>query len=184
MQDVFIIVGLGNPSKEHEKTRHNVGFRVVDALCKDLEFDKFKLDKKFDAEVCEGLFGDKKVLIVKPQTFMNLSGEAVQKLVSFYKIPLDHLILVYDDIDLPFSSVRFRDKGGPGTHNGMRSVISSLGSENFKRIRIGTESRSLELIKKQDLSDFVLSRFTKDEEKLLDKIVLEAISVIKDLLSE
>ncbi len=132
---MYIIVGLGNPEPQYSRTRHNMGFDVINKLA---EKNDIKLNKtKFDAIYGTGSINGEKVILVKPQTFMNLSGDSVVQFVNFYKIPLQNLIIIYDDMDTEISKIRVRAKGGPGSHNGMKSVVSRLGSEDFARIRVG-----------------------------------------------
>ena len=135
---MYIIVGLGNPGKKYEHTRHNMGFLALDLLA-----DKYgiKVDRlKFKALTGEGRIEGKKVLLVKPQTYMNLSGEAVGQAARFYKIPADHVLVVSDDITLPIGAMRIRTKGSAGGHNGLKNIISVLGTEEFPRIRLGVGS--------------------------------------------
>ncbi len=158
-----IIVGLGNPGKEYEKTRHNAGAMCVDLLREKLNLPEFKIQKKFNALISEGAYENEKIILAKPQTFMNLSGESVQKLVNFYNCPMENLIVIYDDVDLPLGEIRVRPDGSSGSHNGMKSVTQALSSTAFPRVRIGIESRGAESPKEQDISSFVLNSFTKTE---------------------
>ena len=170
-----IIVGLGNPKKEYINTRHNVGFMALDALHKKLNATDWKEESKFKALIAEATVNGEKVLLVKPVTFMNLSGEAVTKIMGFFKAELEDLTVIYDDLDLPTGTIRIRDKGSAGTHNGMKSIIQLLGTEEFKRIRIGTESRGELASEQQDTASFVLSDFGKEEKVLIDKAIEEVI---------
>jgi peptidyl-tRNA hydrolase, PTH1 family len=160
-----LIVGLGNPGKDYEKSRHNTGWRVIDELVKELKFDEPKKENKFKAFVSNGLFNDEKIILAKPVTFMNLSGEAVAALVHFYKVQPDDLWVIYDDLDLPLGQIRIRKEGGPGTHNGMKSVIECAGLNNFPRFRVGIESRGVTAHEQQDTADFVIAPFLKEEAK-------------------
>lgn len=169
-----LIVGLGNIGDEHAKSRHNAGFLFADALQKHLVASPFKEEKKFKAYVSEGTIKGEKILIVKPMTYMNLSGEAVVAIATFYKIPTSDIWAVYDDLDIPLGSIRIRPKGSPGTHNGIKSVTALLGTENFPRIRIGVEGR-LEIQKKGDAADYVLSRFTKEEKEKITQGLTRAV---------
>lgn len=166
-----LVIGLGNPGKEYENTRHNVGFQCVDLLRKKLDLPEFKLQKKFFALVSEGAYEGEKFVFAQPQTFMNVSGKTAQALVNFYKIPPQDLWLIYDDVDLALGKIRIRARGSSGSHNGMKSVTRSLGFENFPRIRIGIESRGEQKNTplQQDISSFVLHRFSKKEEKSIHK---------------
>lgn len=148
---MFIVVGLGNPGREYARTRHNVGFDVIDVLS---EKHHIQLTKNaMHGQIGEGFVGGEKLVLVKPQTFMNLSGQCVTELVSWYKPEMDHLLLIYDDIDLPLGKLRMREKGSAGTHNGMRSVVQCVGSEAFPRIRIGVGEAQ-----RGELKDFVLGK--------------------------
>lgn len=177
-----IIVGLGNPGKEYSKNRHNTGFMVLDALYEKLNANDWKEESKFKSVIAEVTINGEKVLLVKPQTFMNLSGEAVTKILSFYKANLEDLTVIYDDLDLPTGTIRIRDKGSAGTHNGMKSIVQLLGSEDFRRIRIGIESRGTIAPEKQGTSSYVLSDFTKDEKVLIDKAIEEVVDEIIEKL--
>lgn len=166
-----IIVGLGNPGKEYAETRHNVGFGVIDSLREKLDFDEFKEKSKFDAFITEGEFRDEKIILVKPVTYMNLSGRSVQKVAKFYKILFHDVFVVYDDLDFDVGTMKIREHGGPGAHNGMKSVVQSLGSENFPRLRIG-------IGKADGKKANVLGKFTKKELKQ----VLEVIDSASDAI--
>lgn len=154
---MYIIVGLGNPGDKYEKTRHNVGFNVIDLLAKEYSIDVSKIKHK--ALIGEGRVGTEKVILVKPMTYMNLSGESVADICNYYNIDLENLIVIYDDIDLDVGKIRIRKKGSGGTHNGMRSIIKCLGANDFPRVRVGVSKPK----PGQDLADFVLSRFRKEE---------------------
>ena len=179
-----LIVGLGNPGKEYGKNRHNVGFMAVDEIAKTFEFDDFKEEKKFEAELAQGEISGEKVLLAKPLTFMNKSGEAVRKIVGYFKIDKKDLVLIFDDIDLPLGSIRIREKGGAGTHNGVKSVTRALGTEEFARIKIGTESRGDSAPKKQETSSFVLSDFTKEEDGIIRKNLKKMPEIVEVLLRD
>lgn len=164
---MYIIVGLGNPGKKYENTRHNMGFLTVDLLA---ENHDIKINKiKFKALVGEGKIAGQKVVLVKPQTYMNLSGESVRQVVDFYKIDSQNLIVIYDDIDIPTGSVRVRKKGSSGTHNGMRNILYQIQTEDFPRIRVGIGSG-----KKENLINYVTGSFTKEEKTLLEDAVTSA----------
>lgn len=164
-----LIVGLGNPGKEYAKTRHNVGFWCVERVC-----DKYALQgekSKWHSLVTEGLIGKEKVYLLRPQTYMNLSGQAVQAAVQFLQLeaPRD-VIVVYDDLDLPAGSLRLREKGSAGGHNGIKSIISHLGTDGFARIRIGIGRPPFDVT----VTDYVLSGFAKSERPLIDEAVNRA----------
>ena len=156
---MWMIVGLGNPGREYARTRHNVGFDVIDVLSEKLNIQVNR--SLMHGLVGDGFFGGEKVMLVKPQTFMNLSGQCVSELVSFYKVPMDRLLLIYDDIDLPLGKLRLRLIGSAGTHNGMRSVIGLLGRQDFPRLRVGVGSRP----EGWELADWVLSHYATEEER-------------------
>lgn len=164
---MYIIAGLGNPGRKYENTRHNMGFIVVDLLA---EKYGIKVDKiKFKALVGEGRIAGRKVLLVKPQTYMNLSGESIREVMSFYKEGIENLIVIYDDIDIPTGTIRVRKKGSAGTHNGMRNIVYLLQDDNFPRIRVGIGSD-----KKVDLINYVTGGVTKGEKELLEGALVKA----------
>ncbi len=163
-----VIIGLGNPGRKYERTRHNAGFFVTEELSRRY---KVKLDKtKFKANYAIEHIGGEKVLIVEPQTYMNLSGEAVRPLLDFYQIDVDDILVVYDDLDLPVGKIRLRQKGGHGGHNGIRSLIDHLGTQEFKRIRLGIGRPETA----QPIVDYVLRPFDREQEADLQLAVLEA----------
>lgn len=151
------IVGLGNPGRKYKRTRHNIGFMVVDELL--LRY-KWKLNnKKFNGKYSLEHYNGEKVILLQPQTFMNLSGEAIKEVINYYKIKTENILVIYDDLDLSVGRIRLREKGGHGGHNGVRSVIDHLGTKNFKRLRIGVgrPAGSIPVV------DYVLAPFSKDE---------------------
>jgi len=178
-----IIVGLGNPGKEYEDTRHNAGWAVLDALHKEFAADEFKKEKKFNAEVSLASFEGEKIVLVKPLTFMNNSGEAVQPISNFYKVPPQDIFCIYDDLDTPFGSLRIRAQGGPGTHNGMKSMVQHLG-EGFPRLRIGIESRGTTSPKEHETTSFVLGKFNKEETETFKQTVKKAVEAVKTWITE
>lgn len=160
---MYIIAGLGNPGKQYAKTRHNVGFDTIDILA-----DKYNISvdtKKHKALCGKGMIEGQKVVLAKPQTFMNLSGESVRELVDFYKIdPEEELIVIYDDISLEPGKIRIRKKGSAGGHNGIKNIIAQLGTQNFQRIKVGVGEKP----KGWDLADYVLGHFSKEDRGLVD----------------
>ena len=132
---MYLIVGLGNPEGEYSNTRHNMGFDAINHLSQKLNITVTK--EKFKALYGDGMINNEKVILLKPQTYMNLSGEAIIKFKEFYKIPVENIIVIYDDIDVDVGKIKIRKKGGPGTHNGMKSVVEELQTEDFPRIRVG-----------------------------------------------
>lgn len=170
----YLIVGLGNPGKQYENTRHNAGFICIDVLA-----DKYgiKINKlKFKSLMGEGRIEGKRCLLLKPQTFMNLSGEAVRDAVEFYKIPAENVIVICDDISLEPGKMRIRRKGSHGGQNGMRNIIYHLKDDNFPRIKIGIGAKPNP---EYDLADWVLSRFTQNEAKLIKQIADDTVSAIE-----
>ena len=161
---MHVIVGLGNPGRKYEGTRHNTGFRCIDALAEKYHIPV--LEVKHKALVGRGVIEGEKVILVKPQTFMNLSGESVAEVVNFYKVnPETELIVICDDIYLDTGVIRIRKKGSAGGHNGMKNIIVHLGSETFQRIRVGVGEKP----EKYDLADYVLGHFTGEDEKVLSE---------------
>lgn len=174
-KETFIVVGLGNPGKEYAHTRHNVGFDVTDMLADrwHIALDK----KKLGGMLCETTYDGKRVVVCQPQTYMNLSGECVSQLLSWYKAPLDHLIIIYDDIDLPLGRLRIRKSGSAGTHNGMRSIISHTPSQDFPRIRVGVGAKP----EGWELVNWVLSHYqTPDDREAMQKAFTRAVDCIED----
>lgn len=169
---MFLIVGLGNKGKEYDNTFHNVGFRVLSEMERRFDFEIRK--SKCNSLIFEGnLFGEK-VVIAKPQIYMNNSGIAVNQLVSMFKP--DKTIIIYDDIDLPIGTFRFRETGSAGTHNGMRSVIRELGSQDIQRLRVGIKpNRQI-----YDLADYVLSKGTIEEQEQLDNVIDECVDFVEE----
>lgn len=167
---MFIIVGLGNPDKQYEGTRHNVGFDVIDAIAK-----KYNISvdtKKHRAEVGKGIIEGCKVILAKPQTYMNLSGESVGSLTDFYKIdPTAELLVIYDDVSLDVGQLRIRKKGSAGGHNGIKSIISHLGTSEFYRIKVGVGEKP----KEYDLADYVLGKFSKSEREIMNEGYANAV---------
>ncbi len=179
-----LIIGLGNPGREYEGNRHNVGFQILDELVKELELEDFKAEKKFHALVTQGTHEGEKFIFAKPQTYMNLSGESAIKIAQFYKIPLQDTLVVYDELDLPLGKIRVRPNGSAGTHNGLKSLVQHLGSSNFPRLRFGIESRGTTAPQQQNTSDFVLSDFRPEEFAEYQKIMKQAKQATLDFLHE
>ncbi len=171
---MHIIIGLGNPGREYERTRHNVGFDVIDVLSEKLGIALTK--NAMHGLIGEGFVQGEKVILVKPQTYMNLSGQCVTELVGWYKAPMENVMVVYDDIDLPLGKLRLRASGSAGTHNGMRSIIGLLGRQDFPRLRVGVGQRP----EGWELADWVLSRYRTEEERKtqFDAFLLAADTVI------
>ncbi len=173
-----MIVGLGNPGPRYARNRHNVGFQIVDALAEKhaLSFQK----RQFKALLAMGSIQGQRVLLVKPQTYMNLSGEAVQPLVNYYKIALSDLMVVFDDMDLPLGVIRLRPFGGAGGHNGMRSIIQRLGSNQFPRLRVGIDRPP----GRMDPAAYVLQDFSSDEEAVMVQVRERAVDALETWLEQ
>lgn len=174
----YLIVGLGNPGKKYEFTRHNAGFLFVDILSEKFAFTVKKL--KFHALIGEARINGKRCLVMKPQTMMNCSGEAVKEACSFYKIPPENIIVVFDDISLDVGKLRIRRNGSAGGHNGIKSIINHLGSDNFPRIKVGVGAKPHP---DYDLADWVLSEFTRTEGKQLRVAVDNACEAVALMVS-
>lgn len=171
---MYIIAGLGNPGSKYENTRHNMGFNAIDAMASEFGIDVNRA--KFKGLIGEGRIGTEKVILLKPQTYMNLSGQSVREIMNFYKIPEENLIVIYDDFDLPIGSIRVRKSGGPGTHNGMKSVVQELGSRKFPRVRVGIGSSDGSTIQ------FVIGKVGKDEQQILNEAAEAAASAAADII--
>lgn len=173
---MYLIVGLGNPEEKYSNTRHNMGFDVINELSKGCDIKVSK--SKFDALYGMGEINGKKIILVKPQTYMNLSGESIIKFKRFYKLSNKNIIVVYDDMDLNIGDIRLKAKGGPGTHNGMKSVIDNLNTEEFIRIRVGIGTPKY----KDDIINYVLEQIPKREREILDQSIIKAKDSIIEIL--
>ncbi len=171
-----LIVGLGNPGKEYQHTRHNLGFILLDKVAKALKIDFNKT--KFKSLLAEGRYQNERIVLQKPQTFMNLSGEAVVQAKTFYKIDLPDLIIVHDDLDMEVGQVRYREKGSSGGHNGLKSIIEHLGTQEFSRIKIGIGKPKTA----QETHDYVLGKIGKTEVPLLVEAIAKAEQKLYDWL--
>lgn len=170
---MILIIGLGNPGLKFKNTRHNLGFEILDQFKKDRVFSVWEDKKRLKTKICTGEYEAKKIILAKPQTFMNNSGEAVKLLTAFYKIPSDELWVVHDDIDLDFGKIRIKNESGSGGHKGIESIISSLGTKNFQQLKIGVLNKEK---RKIDVKKFVLQKFTRQELEQLKDIKQTAIS--------
>lgn len=175
---MYLIVGLGNPGKEYELTRHNLGFLVLRAFAEKHGL-KFRLSSRFNGEVAGGIVGDKPLTLFLPMTYMNLSGKAVRQCLDYYKVDLGHLIVVSDDINLPFGKLRLREEGGSGGHNGLKSIDTYLGTNQYPRLRMGVGDRE-----SGDLTDHVLGEFKQEEKDELPLIIQSGIDLLKKWLGE
>ena len=169
---MILIVGLGNPGKQYEQTRHNLGFDVIDYMA-----NKYNIDvnrEKFKGICGEGFIENKKVILLKPLTYMNLSGESIRELANFYKLEDDEIIVVYDDISLDIGRLRIREKGSAGGHNGIKSIIQNLGGDKFPRVKVGVGQP------KDNLVNHVLGKFSKEDREHIEKV----IPVVSDAIVE
>jgi PTH1 family peptidyl-tRNA hydrolase len=173
----FLIVGLGNPGRKYRGNRHNIGFMAVDALAAAYKIESSKVQNK--AIVGNGRIQNQNVIIAKPQTYMNNSGDSVGPLARYYKVPPENVLVVYDELDLPFGTIRLREKGGAGGHNGMKSVINHLGQE-FPRVRLGIGRPPGQM----PVPAYVLQDFGKDDLPLLDDVLNEAVRAIETYLRD
>lgn len=176
---MYLIVGLGNPRKEYENTRHNIGFDVIDCIAKQENIDV--LEKKYKAVIGKGYLEGQKVILAKPQTFMNLSGESVRELVDYYKLDETcDIIVISDDISLDVGQIRIRKKGSAGGHNGLKNIIAHLGHDTFMRIKMGVGEKP----KGYDLADYVLGHFNKEERKIMEDATERASQAIRMIIRE
>ena len=175
---MYLIVGLGNPEKDYAGTRHNMGFDVINELSKKYNIPVEK--SKFKGLYGSGIIENEKVILLKPQTFMNLSGESVREIIDFYKIPIEDILVIYDDIDIEKGKVRIRKSGSPGTHNGMKSIVQHLNTSNFCRVRVGIGSPNENI----DMINHVIGSVSKEERAILEKGILKAkdatVEIIKN----
>ncbi|PIZ74223.1 aminoacyl-tRNA hydrolase [Candidatus Peregrinibacteria bacterium CG_4_10_14_0_2_um_filter_43_11] len=176
-----LLIGLGNPGKEYESTRHNAGFMAMDHLANHFGCEAFRFFDKHKAELTTGQIGGEKVILVKPKTYMNLSGEAVQSIMGFYKIPMEDMVVLYDDVDIPFGALRVRPHGSAGGHNGIKSLIQHLGTSDFNRIRLGIQPKEPF---PGALEDYVLGKLTHEQKDTLDKVILILPSAVELLFKE
>jgi len=176
-----IVVGLGNPGSKYEFTRHNIGFRIVDSLAQDIEVE-FKKVKSYYSLISRGMVNNHKVMLVKPQTFMNLSGRAVSKVVSYYKIPIQDLLIVYDDLNLELGQIRIRKKGSAGGHKGIESIIQYLHSEEIPRLRIGIGNPLANF--NFDYVSYVLSNFNNEEKDKIGEVIQLSTDAIKTVIED
>lgn len=175
---MYLVVGLGNPGKDYTNTRHNVGFRAIDELA---ERNGIRVNKiKFKSLYGEGFIGSKKVILVKPQTYMNNSGLALREISQFYKIAAENIIVIVDDIDIEFASIRIRLKGSAGSHNGLKSIISHIKDKDFPRVRLGIGKKNPH----QDLADFVLSKFSKEETPYIEEAIGAAALAVETIVED
>ena len=173
---MFLIAGLGNPGKEYENTRHNAGFMVLDALADKLGADIS--EKKHKALCGKAVIGGQKVILLKPQTYMNSSGESIRAAADYYKVDPEDILVVYDDISLAPGQLRIRAKGSAGGHNGIKSIIAHLGSQEFPRIKVGVGAKP----DRMDLADYVLGHFSQVETRIMEDAVKEAAQAVQAII--
>jgi len=175
---MYIIAGLGNPTRAYIGTRHNIGFAVIDAIA-----DKFNISvehKQHKALIGKGMAAGEKVILAKPQTYMNLSGESIREICNYYKVTEDKIIVIFDDISLDVGQIRIKKKGSAGGHNGIKSIIENLGTMDFPRVKIGVGNKP----PKMDLADYVLGHFAKGELEKIDESIEKAVQAVEIMLSE
>lgn len=174
---MYIVAGLGNPGKEYENTRHNAGFMVMDALADKLGADIS--EKKHKALCGRAVIGGEKVILLKPQTFMNLSGESIRAAADYYKVDPDHILVIYDDISLEPGQLRLRSKGSAGGHNGIKSIIAHLGTQEFPRVKVGVGAKP----PRMDLAAYVLAKLSQGEKKVMEEAAAEASAAVEDIIT-
>ena len=173
---MYLIVGLGNPEPEYSKTRHNMGFDVINKLANQYKIDISRT--KFEGLYGSGVIEGEKVILLKPQTYMNLSGQSIKKYIDFYKIPLENVVVVYDDMDIEPGKIKIRKKGSAGGHNGMKSIIQMIGTEEFPRIRVGIGRP----IHKDDEINYVIGAIPEEDLKRLDEGIEKAQKAVEEIL--
>lgn len=187
----FLIVGLGNPDEQYKETRHNVGFKFLDALAKEIKAGDFELEKKIEAMVALGKFNGQKVILAKPQTYVNNSGLAVKKIKAFYKLKNEQIIIIHDDLDVPFGTTKLTPESGAGGHRGVKSILDQLKTKKIYRLKIGISNSKLKLARgqssdqkrKEMIVNLVLSAFTPSEKEQLKKIIKEGLEKIAQIIS-
>lgn len=175
---MYLITGLGNPTKEYDKTRHNAGFCVIDVLA-----DKYRIDvseKKHRGLCGRGVIEGQKVILVKPQTYMNLSGECLREVADYYKIDPEDIIVIYDDISLEPGQLRIRLKGSAGGHNGIKNIIAQLGTQEFPRVKVGVGAKP----PRMDLADYVLGHFSAEDQKIMDEAFKDAADAVAMMITD
>lgn len=172
---MFLIVGLGNPGSQYEDTRHNIGFKVVDNIAKEYNIEINR--QKFKGMCGEGFINGQKVILLKPTTYMNLSGESIREVVDFYKLSNEDILVIYDDISLDVGRLRIREKGSAGGHNGIKSIIAHLGTDIFPRIKVGVGQPNVDLV------NYVLGKFTKEEMEVLSESIDASTKAAKEIIS-
>ncbi len=170
-----LIIGLGNPTKQYEDTRHNAGFIILDEIQKSLGFPEFKPNEKFKAEISENSIRGEKTILAKPQTFMNLSGQSAAAIANFYKIEIENITIIHDDLDIELGAIKISEDSQAAGHNGVQSIFDTLGTQKIKRIRIGIEGAAKKLERQMSGSDFVLQKFETEELEIVKNLAEEII---------
>ena len=168
-----LIVGLGNPGKEYEKTRHNIGFMIIDKFASKLGVEINK--DKFNGLYCDTMINGEKVILLKPQSYINLSGEVIRKYVDFFKINIEDILIIHDDLDLPVGTYRVKQQGSSGGHNGLKNIELHLGTQEYKRVKIGISNNKL-----MDTKDYVLGKLSKEETEEIEKVRDIVLDIIDD----
>jgi len=181
---MILIVGLGNPGKNYKNTRHNTGFLAIDEFAQKNYFSDFRLSKKFNTEISEGVLSDQKIILAKPQTFMNFSGKSAKKLIRNWKLEIKNLIVIHDDIDLPLGKIKIVKNRGSAGHKGVESIIKELKTKNFIRFRIGIRPQRTYGPVRRSTEEFVLKKFGKEEEKIIKEVVKKSVEVIETFLKQ
>ncbi len=176
-QEFFVVAGLGNPGRQYADTKHNVGFQVIDKLAE--KYGIVVEKEKQKALIGDGMIRNRRVLLVKPQTFMNLSGESIREIVNFYKIPQENFVVIYDDTSMPAGQIRLREKGSHGGHNGIRNIIQQMGTDVFNRVKVGIGEKP----NGWDLADYVLAKFAEDDLPLMEEGMEQAVQAVELILS-
>jgi len=171
-----LIIGLGNPGKKYEKTRHNLGFLAIDQLAEKIKINDWKIKMQFNANIAEENFNNEKIILAKPQTFMNNSGMAIKSITDYYKISAENILIIHDDIDLKLGEIKIQKNRSSAGHNGVQSIIDYLKTKDFIRIRLGIKPIDQETI--IDIEKFVLQKFSKKEESIVQKIIKKAAALI------
>lgn len=172
-----LIVGLGNPEKKYEKTRHNLGFRAIDVLAQETEINDWKNEARFKALIAQGIFKGQRIILAKPQTFMNNSGQTVKLIIDYYKIPVSEILIIHDEIDLPLGEIKIQKGRGAAGHKGVESIIKEIKSKDFTRVRVGIKSLSSRQAK-INTEKFVLENFTEQEEKIIQQAIKKSADLI------
>lgn len=174
-----LIVGLGNPGIKYKKTRHNIGWRIIEELAHQIEAEQWKMEMRFNAFKTQNIINQEKIILIKPQTFMNSSGLSVKSIIDYYKIPIESILIIHDEIDLPLEEIKIQKKRGSAGHKGVESIIEHLGTNSFNRMRVGIKSDKQ---KTMETEKFVLQNFTSKEEEIIQGVIKKAVVLITTAL--